>query len=230
MSRWILVVFALFTSIYHSRAQHKTIIALPFSRFQAESAFGENITRNPIGPSLKILTQPFNSKFQFGLELGVGLYSGKKYFYETKAEGFPQNFVYLYEEDGFINYWIISRYLPFKEMGVMPYAEAKLGASTFFSNIRTMEVSDIYADRFRFHDTALNIGIGIGVYFDIGKIIKGQNWTKKLLLDLSATNIVGSKVRYRNSIKDEIVSTFESGYRSSVTGSIQYSFGFALAF
>jgi hypothetical protein len=230
MSKWALVLLILIFAYNNSRAQHKIIVSLPFSIFNAESSFGENITRNPIGPSLKLLSQSANSKFQFGLDLGVGLYSGKKYFYETINEGFPQNFENLYEEDGFINYWAIGRYLPFKEVGVMPYFEAKLGASTFFSNIRTMEVSDIYADRFRFHDTALNIGAGLGVYFDIGKILKDQIWTKKLLLDLSITNIVGSKVRYRNSIKDEIVSTFESGYRTSATGSIQYSFGFALAF
>lgn len=221
------LILFLFIS-FHAEAQNGLSLGLHFNFFRASSEFKENITREPIGSSLQFLVNRGN-KLQLGAELGVGLYSGKKYYYETSELGYPGNYEYLYEEDGFFQLLGVVRYRFISEKLVNLYSEVKLGTSTFFSNIRTLDYSPIYEDKFRFHDTAFTIGGGIGANLDIGKIWK-QEWRKRLLLDTSVSYLTGTKARYRNSIKNEITTSFEQGYRTSTTSTVQIKTGVILAF
>lgn len=230
LSRAFIILIFVILSI-DSFAQHDINLGLYFNNYQASSDFRENITRNPIGFGLLFLRNRSGSKFQYGLEIGVGLYSGKKYFYRTIDEGFPDNIEYLYEEDGFLSYQVISRYkISHSTKKIIPYLEAKIGASTFFSAIRAMQVSEVYEDKFRFHDTAFNAGIGAGSSFNVGRLIAKKNWKRELLLDLSATYMLGSDVTYRNSIKNELVESFESGFRNSNTSALHLKMGFIISF
>jgi hypothetical protein len=226
---WRVVLFLLSfpTSL---QAQKGINLGFGFNNFKALSEFSDNTTRNPLGVSFLASKDLKNKRFQIGFELGVGLYSGKRYFYETVAEGYPGNYVNLYEENGFILYDVYLRYKLLKEKTLMPFVEAKAGASTYFSIIRSMQVSEVYEDDSYIHDTALNAGIGLGTYVDIGKLFTGKNWVKKTLLNISGNYLLGSQVRYRNAVAYEVVDTFESGFRESKTNTFQYHIGLVLAF
>ncbi len=213
-----------------SYGQHDVNLGLYFNNYLTSEEFKSNITRNPIGVAFLFLINKEESRFQYGIEVGIGLYSGKKYYYRTVEEGFPDNIEYLYEENGFVSYQIVGRYRLREAKKIIPYLEAKVGASTFFSAIRTMQVSEIYDDQFHFHDTALNIGTGIGSTFSLGEILTNKNWKRDLYFDLTATYVIGSDVRYRNSKRSELVESFEANYRNSTTSALHIKFGFILSF
>lgn len=223
----ILFFFLLPTSL---QAQKGINLGFGFNKFKALDEFGDNVTRNPLGVSFLVSKDLRNNRFQLGFELGLGLYSGKRYFYETVAEGYPGNFVNLYEENGFILYDLYLRYKLFKDKTLMPFVEIKAGASTYFSVIRSMQVSEVYQDDSYVHDTALNAGAGFGTYIDIGRLFTGENWVKKTMLNLSGNYLLGSQVKYRNAVAYEVVSTFDAGFRTSKTSTFQYHIGLVLAF
>ena len=212
------------------QAQKGISLGFGFNHFKALTEFSDNTTRNPLGVSFLASKDLKNKNLQLGFELGIGLYSGKRYFYETVAEGYPGNYVNLYEENGFILYDVYLRYKLLREKTFMPFMEVKAGASTYFSVIRSMQVSEVYEDKSYVHDTAVNAGIGSGTYVDIGKLFTGNNWVKKTLLNISVNYLLGSQVRYRNAVAYEIVDSFEAGFRESKTNTIQYHIGVALAF
>ncbi len=224
----VIFLFLLFPNLL--QAQKGISLGFGFNYFKAQSDFSKNTTRNPIGVSFTASKDLKNSNFQLGFELGMGLYSGKRYFYETVAEGYPGNFVDLYEENGFLLYDVYLRYKFLKEKTLMPFAEIKAGASTYFSVIRSMQVSEVYKDDSYIHDTALNAGVGIGTYVDIGKLFTGKNWVKKTLLNLSGNYLLGSQVSYRNAIAYEVVDNFEAGFRNSKTNTIHYNIGLVLTY
>lgn len=217
----LLLIFVLGTS----NAQKETRLGLYFNNYKASEAFADNITRNPIGVAFSYMKK-YKSSLIYGVEVGMGLYSGKKYFYETVDEGVPDNFVRLYEENGFFSYQGVLRYLLVKDDAFTPYVEVKAGASTFFSAIRAMQVSEVFDDGFHIHETALNAGIGGGLTIELGN----PSWRRQLLLDLSAIHQWGSNVRYRNSKKNILVDSFAEGYRSSKTNAIHYKVGFVMVF
>lgn len=211
--------------VFGPLSAQKTQIGIYYNNYKASESFDKNITRNPIGVAFTYLKEWQKSLF-VGVELGLGLYSGKKYFYETVDEGVPGNIERLYEENGFFSYQLALKYLLVENDIITPYIEVKTGASTFFSAIRTMQVSDVYQDDFYTHDTALNVGAGGGVTIAMG----GPSWRRNILLDLAASHQWGSQVRYRNSIKNEQVDNFNHGYRSSKTNATHYKIGFILVY
>ena len=206
-------------------AQQRNYLGLYFNSYSASEEFSENITRNPIGIAFSYLKRN-NGSLLFGGELSMGLYSGKKYFYETVDEGVPDNIERIYEENGFFSYQTVVRYLLVKNEVITPYIEVKAGASTFFSAIRAMQVSTVFDDGFLIHDTALNFGAGGGISMDLGD----ASWRRKLILDLTATYQWGTEVTYRNSKKDILVSSFEDGFTSSVSNAMHYKVGLVLLY
>lgn len=214
--------------VFKAEAQRSLNIGLHFNFYRASEDFRNSITRQPIGSSLILLVDK-SSKLQLGTELGIGLYSGKKYYYETIEEGYPGNVEYLYEEDGFFQFLAVARYKLISNRIISFYGEGKLGGSIFFSAIRTLEYSAVYEDKFRFHESAFNIGGGIGANIDIGQMWR-QDWRRRLLLDCTINYIVGTKANYRNSIKNEYASSFGQGYRSSSTSTTQIKTGVILNF
>lgn len=229
MIKQVLGVF-FFLCTLPTSAQFESSIAFQFNQYVPETGFKNNVTRNPIGGLLSFAMNKEESAWQFGLELGVGLYSGKKYFYETVEEGVPDNFVRLYEENGFISYHLLARHFLLLNRIIDVYLEGKMGASTYFSAIRSMRVSDVFEDRFLFHDTTVNIGGGAGVQINIGKLMGKIHWKRKLYLDLSAIYLIGGNVTYRNSVKNELVDTFSAGYRNSDSDMLQIRSGIVLKF
>lgn len=206
-------------------AQQRNYLGLYFNSYNASEEFAENITRNPIGIAFSYFRRSKGSLL-FGGEFSMGLYSGKKYFYETIDEGVPDNIERIYEENGFFSYQAVVRYLLVKNEVITPYVEVKAGASTFFSAIRAMQVSTIYNDGFFINDTALNYGAGGGISMDLGD----ASWRRKLLLDFTATYQWGSKVTYRNSKQNELVDSFDENYRTSSTDALHYKIGLVLLY
>ncbi|QSE97813.1 hypothetical protein [Fulvivirga lutea] len=226
--RSCIVFFFLLTSIL-GKAQKTVNLGFHFNYFAASPAFKENITRNPLGTSLTLMLDK-SDRLKYGVEVGFGLYSGKKYYYETVAEGFPDNYEYLYEENGFLQCLLTIRYQILQSKKLTPFIDVKGGTSTFFSVIRSMQVSEVYEDKFRFHDTTFNLGAGLGVSCDVGKIFKNEDWRRRLYFELSSNYIYGGKAGYRNSVRGEIVDSYEAGNRYSSTSTVQIKSGFLLAF
>ena len=218
----IILLFCCYCKVH---AQPRNNLGLYFNVYDASQAFSENIPRNPIGIAFSFLRRS-KGLFLFGGELGIGLHSGKKYFYETIDEGVPENIERLYEENGFFSYKAILRYLLVKDEAITPYLEAKAGASTFFSAIRAMQVSTVFKDDFLIHDTVLSGGFGGGLAIDLGE----NSWRRKLLLDLSATYIWGSDATYRNSEKDVFIDSFSEGFKRSDTDALQYKVGLVIVY
>ncbi len=229
MQKWLLILI-LVSGMHQLKAQVSKSVGLHFNHYKADNEFRNQITRNPIGVALSFIADPENNNWQFGIEVGMGLYSGKKYFYETIAEGYPDNFVYLYEENGFISYSAILRYKTLKNKAVSPFLETRIGASSFFSAIRSMQYSAIYDDNFSFQQTVPHIGLGGGFLVDIGLLFENEIWKKKLIFQFNGSQISGSEATYRNSVKNEVVDSYDDGFRRSKTNSFLMQFGFVLAF
>ena len=227
--RYLLVIIAVM-SMNEVVAQTPKIIGLNFNSFGAVKHFRDNITRNPLGVSINFFWAPEDKKFQYGLEYGIAMYSAKEYDYELVAEGRPGTFIPVYEEDCFMKYHLVGRYLPFDYKAITTYIEARVGLTTFFSSRTAQTETDLYDDSFDFHGTAFNTALGLGALLDIGQIIKKEAWSTPFYLDIGATFNSGSRSDYRNMNEGEIASSLEHGNYRSVTHTTNYKVGLALGF
>lgn len=225
----LLCILAISAAFQAFGQQQQVTAGLYFSRFQASQEFRQQITRHPIGGAIVVLYSPDSSRWHYGIELGIGLHSGKKYFYHTADVGRPDNIDYIYEENGFLYYHLVSRYMVLQSSQVLPYAELRFGASSFFSAIRTMEYSDVVEDRFQFDDTVLSGYAGVGISLDVGGIW-GQAWRRKLMLDGGGGYLISSQATYRNSVKHIMISSFQEGQRTSGANAWHFKLGVNLVF
>lgn len=229
MKRAISTLFVIAAVCTLASAQRTKVITLNMNSYQAVENFRENITKNPFGLSLSFLWQSNNERFQYGLEYGIAMYSAKEYSYELIEEGRPGQFVDIYEEDCFMKYHAVARYLPYRTPTISTYLEARAGFSSFFSSRTAMEETNLYDDQFEFHGTSFNTAFGGGLMVNMGELFNA-GWNTPIYLDLGATFNTGSRADYRNMTGGEVAQGLRHGTYNSTTNSTNYKVGLAFQF
>ena len=149
------------------------------------SKFKENINSAiPVGISLNYLRLSEVSRFSFGGELGVAMYSLEDYTIDREGEQLEVE-----EEDSFLTIHGVVRYDVYRTEKMIAYAEGRIGVTTFFSNssISSPEDKDSKDDftygtpsnalldqweipcteDFTVHGTAFNTGLGGGILYQV---------------------------------------------------------------
>ncbi|MFZ6050672.1 outer membrane beta-barrel protein [Halocola ammonii] len=201
----------------------QSIGGVNFNIFNTLDDFNENVDAAPKGVSFAGLYQIKNSQWRVGGELGVAMYSGETYNQEIIING-AHHEVEVFEEDCFFTYQGVVRYTLFEEAMFNPYAEAKIGGTSFFSTIMVSgdeqeEYVDDYPTDTDFHGTAFHTSFGAGVMIAFGK-------NSDFGIDLSASYMPGSRARYRNmAASDAFQSNLDEGTFESRTNQLNYRIG-----
>lgn len=204
----------------------QSIGGVNFNIFNTLDDFNKNVDAAPMGVSFSGLYQINESKWRVGGELGVAMYAGETYTQEANINGTLHD-IEVFEEDCFFTYQGAVRYTFFDEAIVNPYAEAKIGGTSFFSTImvssdereQNAEIAEKYPDDTEFYGTAFHTSFGAGVMITLGK-------NNDFGVDLSASYMPGSRARYRNmAASDAYQSDLGEGTFESTTTQLNYRIG-----
>lgn len=175
------------------------------------SDFDKNISGSvPAGISLNYLRKPIDSRFFYGGELGIAMYSTNDYTLQYNGQNIKVN-----EEDCFWTIHGVVRYDIFQTDKFITYAEGRLGLTTFFSSTMPLEDNSDYEGEFSFHGTAFNTGLGGGVMYSLGKV-----W-----LNAGANLHSGTNSTYRYMPESNQSITFDEGKYKSLTHYVGYRLG-----
>lgn len=130
--------------------------------YQPTGDFHQNMGHTPMGISLMALKQT-KSRFSWGGEVGVAMYTAGEYDYELTAEGHPGEYIEIYEDNCFWTAHAVVRYSLFATNALDGYASGRMGMTTFFTNQMALESNSHFDSKTRIHGTAFNSGFGGGV-------------------------------------------------------------------
>ena len=226
------------TFIYNSASAQLTA-GININAYKALGQYANNIARNPSGISFFGNYQIPQSHFSIGGDFGAAMYANQEYtIKEAKEGGIQGPEITYYEEDCYLTYNVFGRaHLLKAEYGtVNPYIEAKIGASSYFSDKIAQEdpttgmvPEGAEEDEFSFHGTAFNLGIGGGVYINVGELLGGGS--RPFMLDIGVSTINGTRTHYRSIDTEAGVITAEKyNFYKSATDNIQLRFGFGVRF
>ena len=196
---------------------------LNFNIFNTLDDFNENVDAAPKGISFAGLYQIKDSQWRVGGELGVAMYSGESYTDDVIINGTRYD-LEVFEEDCFFTYQGVVRYTFFDQAMFNPYAEAKIGGTSFFSTIMLSddvneEIADKYPTQTDFYGTAFHTSFGAGLMITLGK-------DSDFGIDLSASYMPGSRAQYRNmAASDAFQSNLDEGTFESRTNQLNYRIG-----
>ena len=194
-----------------------------FNIFNTLNDFNKNVDAAPMGVSFSGLYQIKDSQWRVGGELGVAMYAGETYMQDAVING-TRHELEVFEEDCFFTYQGVVRYTFFDEALINPYAEAKIGGTSFFSTIMVSgdqqdEFADDYPTETDFHGTAFHTSLGAGLMITLGK-------NSDFGIDLSASYMPGSRAQYRNmAASDAFQSNLDEGTFESRTNQLNYRIG-----
>lgn len=208
--------------------------------YTALGQYSHNIARNPSGLGFFGNYQIPQSHFSIGGDFGAAMYANQEYtIQEAKEGGLKGPEITYYEEDCYLTYNVFGRaHLLKTEYGtVNPYIEVKMGGSSYFSDKIAQEDPNTgtvpegaQEDEFSFHGTAFNVGLGGGVYINVGELFGGGG-DRPFILDFGISAINGTRTHYRNIDAEAGVITAEKyNFYTSATDNIQYRFGFGIRF
>jgi len=219
------IVFATVLLTFSSLAKGQNNLGLALKAYDPKGDFNNNIDKVPVGLGLYYLHGKEDSHWKFGGELGVAMYTEEEYEYLFESG----NSVRMSEEDCFWTIHGMVRYYPLKERGISPYTELRLGFTTFFSTIMSLDPEYNFLDRGETHGSAFNTGLGAGVMIDPELLItKGSSG--RYAIDLGVSWLSGTHSTYRNVEHATNVNNLEEGRYHSLTGYVDYRMGFIIKF
>ena len=161
-------ILTLFTILFSSLsfAQQNTL-GVNIKVYDPISNFKENVNSStPVGISFNYLRSREGSRYSFGGEIGVAMYSSNDYILNHQGRDIEVN-----EEDCFWTIHGVVRYDVFRTEKFVTYAEARAGLTTFFSSTSPYGQDTGYRGEFKFHGSAFNTGLGGGVLYRVGSNI-----------------------------------------------------------
>lgn len=223
MKTQIILTALLMGCVSNLCAQHH--LGINFKAYQATGAFQDNVKSVPLGFSFSYLRQGEESRFSWGGELGIAMYSNKTYQYELVEEGFPGEYTSVDEEDCFWTIHGFARYDIYSTNSFRTYAEVRLGMTTFFSTRISTNEDKRFNDTSEFHGTAFNSGLGAGLMLNPKGLFSKDLERGRLWINLGANFHSGSNTTYRN-IDDENQSySMDEGKYKSLTHYVGYRLG-----
>ena len=187
-----------------------------FKVYSPISKFKENINSAiPVGISLNYLRLSEVSRFSFGGEFGLAMYSSKDYTIDRHG-GVELK---VKEEDRFWTIHGVVRYDVYRTEKMVTYAEGRIGITTFFSTGSTASPVGRHPENdSKIHGTAFNTGLGGGILYQI---------FDKLWINAGVNLHSGNTANYRYIPKSEgtTAPTLEDGDHQSLTHYVGYRLG-----
>lgn len=210
MKRPALTIFALlFTTICFAQQNQ---LGINVKVYDPISSFSKNVDKSiPAGISVNYMRSKEESRYSFGGEFGIAMYSSNDYTLNYRGQNIEVN-----EEDCFWTVHGVLRYDVYRTDKFVTYAEARAGLTTFFSSTTPLEANTGYKGAFEFHGTAFNTGLGGGVLFRVGH----KTW-----INAGANLHSGSKVGYRYMPESDQSVSLEEGQYKSLTHYMGYRLG-----
>lgn len=210
MRNFVFIILALVLSSV-GFSQQKTL-GVNIKVYDPISKFSQNISKSvPAGISVNYLRSKETSRYSFGGEFGIAMYSSNDYMFNYQGKDIEVN-----EEDCFWTVHGVVRYDLHRSEKFVSYAEARAGITTFFSSTTPIDLNTGYRGEFKFHGTAFNTGLGGGLLYRLGSNI----W-----INLGANLHSGSKVNYRYMPESNQSASLEDGQYKSLTHYMGYRLG-----
>lgn len=188
--------------------------------------YAANLHKNPQGISVSFLHKsPKRGNLLLGGELGVSMYANEKYSIELTEGDLAGQSMPIYEEDCYFRYNALARYVLVENRGLRPYLEAHLGGVSYFSTrLADDEFVDYFENVTKFHGTALNLGLGLGVLIKINSCLG---------IDLAMSANRGSKALYRSVVQadtNNLRLSLNDGSYTSATHHLNFRLGTKFGF
>lgn len=182
-------------------------------------AFNTNVNGVAGGLSLRGIRNSAISRWSYGGELGVAMYSRDQYDV-TLPSG---NQIEVDEEDCFWTLHGLVQFTLFQNEAIRTYAEGRIGMTTFFSSTTSLVETSEFDDEFEFHGTAFNTGLGGGITLNTGKVFSGER--NGFNLDLGVNLHSGTNTVYRDMDAVDTPAPLDAGKFKSLTHYVGYRFG-----
>ncbi len=193
----------------------KNMLGINIKVYDPVSDFDKNVSSSvPAGISLNYMRTPVESRWSFGGELGVAMYSSNDYTLQHNGNNIEVN-----EEDCFWTVHGVVRYDVYRTERFVTYAEGRMGMTTFFSSTTALEDNSDFDDEFSFHGSAFNTGLGGGVLYQLG----GSVW-----LNAGVNVHSGSRADYRYMPESDQSTSFDDGHYKSLTHYVGYRLGVSI--
>lgn len=212
-----LLIFALLCSTVALQAQ--TGWGINLKAYSPKAQFNRNVDKVPFGISATYQRNYDNSRFSWGGEFGVAMYSSDQYDIEFRGRN-----IRIAEEDCFFTLHGFVRYDMVDVPSFKVYSEARLGVTTFFSTTDAVEENTEFDGEFDFHGTAFNMGAGAGLMINPKALFSKDHERGNWWIDMGVNAHSGSRANYRMHPEGEGVFTLEDGKHESLT----HYFGFKL--
>jgi len=193
----------------------RSTIGMNIKVYDPISKFKQNVDKSiPVGISFNYLRTKEESRYSFGGEIGVAMYSSNDYLIEYRGRAIKVN-----EEDCFWTMHGVVRYDLVRTDKFVSYAEARAGLTTFFSSTTPLEENTGFRGEFEFHGSAFNTGLGGGIMVRVGNNI----W-----INGGANLHSGSRVDYRYMPESNEAISLQEGHYKSLTHYMGYRLGVSL--
>ena len=187
--------------------------------YETKAAFNRNVNASPMGFSLTYLKST-TTPLSFGAEVGVAMYNVDEYTVDINGQNTT-----IQEEDCFFNFHAFARYTLAENEWQHLYAEARLGATMYFSSSLAMEYESEYDDKFDVHGTAFNSGLGFGSMINPAALWEHENTSSPFWINLGVDFMRGSETEYRMAPSEPGLNTFDAGRHRSLTHYVDYRIG-----
>ena len=215
----VIIVFICFGSI-----QAQNSMAFSIKAYETKADFHKNVNALPVGFSFSYLRSIEESRFSYGGEFGVAMYNNETINVTENGTTFQVD-----EEDCFLTFHAFLRYDMYENNWSKVYAEARMGATTFFSSRIAEDYESDFESDFDFHGTAFNTGFGGGLLVNPASVFNkeegGDFW-----LDFGVSFNSGSKANYRMAPEGNGNYSIQDGKYRSLTHYVAYRVGFLVNF
>ncbi len=188
--------------------------------YDPKAQFNRNVDHAAFGLSVSHLKTYDDSRWSWGGEFGVAMYSNDSYDIEYRGRTLRID-----EEDCFFTLHGFVRYDMIDVPSFKVYSEARLGITTFFSTTDAIDTNTDYEGEFEFHGTAFNTGAGLGVMVNPTALFSKDKIRGSWWIDLGINIHSGSNTRYRMMPEGQGVHSLDDGEFRSMTHYMGYRLG-----
>lgn len=217
MKRHLLLLVLL---VLAGSARAQSGFGISLKAYAPKAQFNRNVDKVPFGISLSYLNNINNSRFSWGGEFGVAMYSADEYNIDYRGRN-----IRIQEEDCFFTLHGFLRYDIVERSAFKLYSEARVGVTTFFSTTDAVRENTGFEGEFEFHGTAFNMGAGVGLMVNPKALFSKDNERGELWIDLAVNGHSGSRASYRMLPEGEGTFTLDDGKHESLTHYFGYRVG-----
>lgn len=195
-------------------------LGISLKAYAPKAAFNRNVDKTAFGISTSYLFKPEASRFSYGGEFGVAMYSADEYDINFRGQNLR-----IAEEDCFFTLHGFVRYEMVQKRSFSLYSEARVGVTTFFSTTDAVRENTGFDGEFDFHGTAFNMGAGVGIMVNPAALFNKDREANDFWLDFAINGHSGSNASYRMHPEGEGTFSLDDGKHKSLTHYLGYRIG-----